>query len=91
MYQIFAYVKNRDYEFRDKEHSVSGMLLYAKTNEESQPDEDYQMCGNKISVKTLDLNTEFSEISNQPNMIVYNEFFNILTDDGKYSILEKID
>ena len=42
--------------------------------EEIQPDEDYKMSGNKISVKTLDLNTEFSEIFSQLNMIVYNEF-----------------
>ena len=42
--------------------------------EEIYPDEDYKMSGNKISVKTLDLNTEFSEIFSQLNMIVYNEF-----------------
>ncbi len=74
MYQIFTYVKNRDYQFGDEERSVAGMLLYAKTDEEIQPDEDYQMSGNKISVKTLDLNTDFSEISSQLNTIVYNEF-----------------
>ena len=74
MYQIFAYVKNRDYEFGDEEHSVSGILLYARTDEEIQPDEEYQISGNKISVKTLDLNTEFSDISSQLNLIVYNEF-----------------
>ena len=32
------------------------MLLYAKTEEEIQPDNVYQMHGSQISVKTLDLN-----------------------------------
>lgn len=70
MYQIFTYVKNRDYEFGDKEHKVSGMLLYAKTEEEIQPDNVYQMHGNQISVRTLDLNLPFTEIAGQLNSIV---------------------
>lgn len=70
MYQIFTYVKNRDYNFGDEEHKVSGMLLYAKTEEEIQPDQVYQMHGNPISVKTLDLNLPFADISKQLNSIV---------------------
>lgn len=70
MYQIFTYVKNRDYEFSDKEHKVSGMLLYAKTEEEIQPNNVYQMHGNQISVRTLDLNLPFTEIAGQLNSIV---------------------
>ena len=35
------------------------MLLYAKTEEAITPDCSYVMSGNKISVKTLDLNKEF--------------------------------
>lgn len=70
LYQIFTYVKNRDSEFGDIEHSVSGMLLYAKTDEEIQPDQDYKMSGNRISVKTLDLNKEFLEIKSQLDGIV---------------------
>jgi 5-methylcytosine-specific restriction enzyme subunit McrC len=61
LYQIFTYVKNKDSEFGDKLHIVSGMLLYAKTDEIIQPDNTYQMSGNKISVETLDLNLEFTE------------------------------
>ena len=49
------------------------MLLYAMTNEDIQPDSDYVMSGNKISVKTLDLNQEFSMIRNQLDSIV-NEY-----------------
>lgn len=69
MYQIFTYVKNRDYEFGDEEHKVSGMLLYAKTEEEIQPDKVYQMHGNQITVRTLDLNLPFTEIAGQLNSI----------------------
>lgn len=74
LYQIFTYVKNRDYQFGDTEHCVSGMLLYARTDEEIQPDQEYQMSGNRINVKTLDLNTEFREIAEQLNSIVIKKF-----------------
>ena len=43
------------------------MLLYARTDEGNQPDNTYMMSGNRISVKTLDLNCEFSEITRQLN------------------------
>lgn len=74
MYQIFAYVKNRDYEFGEEEHTVSGMLLYAKTEEEIQPDHVYQMRGNQISVRTLDLNLPFVDIAGQLNQIAESHF-----------------
>ena len=70
LYQIFTYVKNRDYAFGDTEHTVSGMLLYAKTEEEIQPDNVYQMHGNQIVVRTLDLNLPFAEIVEQLDDIV---------------------
>lgn len=74
LYQIFTYVKNKDAEFGDKPHTVSGMLLYAATDEVVQPDNSYRMSGSKISVRTLDLNRDFSEIAAQLNAIV-NEHF----------------
>ena len=74
LYQIFTYVKNKDTDMGDGEHSVSGMLLYAKTDEELQPDNSYQMSGNKISVRTLDLNREFSEIAKQLDDIAAEHF-----------------
>lgn len=74
MYQIFTYVKNRDYEFEDEEHKVSGMLLYAKTEEEIQPDNVYKMHGNQITVRTLDLNLPFINISNHLDDIVRAHF-----------------
>lgn len=61
LYQIFTYVKNWN---AAPDESVSGMLLYARTDDAIQPDNDYQMSGNQISVKTLDLNTDFSVIAN---------------------------
>lgn len=74
MYQIFTYVKNRDYAFGEEDHKVSGMLLYAKTEEEIQPDNIYQMHGNQITVKTLDLNQKFDIIAKQLDDIVKSHF-----------------
>lgn len=74
LYQIFTYVKNKEYELKDKEHKVSGMLLYAKTDESVQPDNSYVMSGNRISAKTLDLNLPFEKISQQLNDIIKDEF-----------------
>lgn len=71
LYQIFTYVKNMTSVSQKK---VSGMLLYARTDEAIQPDNVYQMSGNQISVKTLDLNREFSEISAQLNSIITEHF-----------------
>ena len=72
--RFFTYVKNKDMEFGDKPHTVSGMLLYAATDEAVQPDNSYQMSGNKISVRTLDLNKDFVEIAAQLKAIVAEHF-----------------
>lgn len=74
LYQIFTYVKNRDYQFGEEAHRVSGMLLYAGTEEEIQPDNEYQMHGNRISVKTLDLNVPFENIAARLHAIVNDHF-----------------
>lgn len=71
MYQIFAYVKNQDKAGTGK---VSGMLLYAKTEERITPDCSFVMGGNRISVKTLDLNKEFSLIKAQLDQIAEEHF-----------------
>lgn len=76
LYQIFTYVKNKSASLADGSHEVSGMLLYARTDEEIQPDSSYMMSGNKISVKTLDLNRDFSEITKQLDVIV-EEWFGV--------------
>lgn len=74
LYQIFTYVKNKDTELGDKPHTVSGMLLYSATDESVQPNNTYQMSGNKISVRTLDLNCDFSQIRRQLDAIVQEQF-----------------
>lgn len=68
LYQIFTYVKNLALS-AGKDKEVSGMLLYAKTDQGIQPDYVYQMSGNQISVQTLDLNSDFSMISKQLDRI----------------------
>jgi 5-methylcytosine-specific restriction enzyme subunit McrC len=74
LYQIFTYVKNKSEEYGERPHTVSGMLLYARTDETVQPDNVYQMSGNRISVRTLDLNCEFSVIAKQLKAIVDEHF-----------------
>lgn len=74
LYQIFTYVKNKEAELSVTPHKVSGMLLYAKTDEEIQPEGSYQMSGNQISVKTLDLNIPFNEIRAQLDEIAETHF-----------------
>lgn len=71
LYQIFAYVKNQDI---NHDGSVSGLLLYAKTDESIVPDNTYFMSGNRIDVKTLDLNLPFPSIETQLRNIVNNVF-----------------
>ncbi len=66
LYQIFTYVKNWN---AAPDETTSGMLLYARTDDAIQPDNDYQMSGNQISVKTLDLNCEFAVIAAQLDAI----------------------
>lgn len=69
LYQIFTYVKNKEIELKANPHEVSGMLLYAKTDEEITPDQKYKMSGNRISVRTLDLNLDFERIKEQLDKI----------------------
>ena len=70
LYQIFTYVKNKEFELKDCEHTVSGMLLYAQTDEDVIPNNTYQMSGNQISVHALNLNQNFSEITKDLDSIV---------------------
>lgn len=71
VYQIFTYVKNQD---TANTGNVSGMLLYAKTDEAITPDCSFVMGGNRISVRTLDLNNEFSLIAAQLDRIAEEHF-----------------
>lgn len=70
LYQIFTYVKNK----ATKGGEVSGMLLYAKTDEEIYPNNEYKMSGNQITVRTLDLNCDFEDIAVQLDSIIQKYF-----------------
>lgn len=71
LYQIFTYVKNLDQE---RNGNVSGMLLYAQPDDDLVLDSTYKMSGNKISVKTLNLDLPFTNIVKQLDEIVLSEF-----------------
>lgn len=75
LYQIFTYVKNKA-ELSDNHGKVSGLLLYAKTDEVFQLNKPYEyvMSGNKISVRTLDLDCDFSKVESQLHAIIENHF-----------------
>lgn len=70
-------MKTKEYTFKAEKHRAAGMLLYAKTNEEIQPDQTYQMHDNQISVMTLDLNKPFNELSKLLDDIVDEYFYDI--------------
>lgn len=76
LYQIFTYVKNKDAELASvsEPHEVAGLLLYARTDDEVQPEGSYAMSGNRISVGTLDLNQDFSAIRDSLNSIAEDYF-----------------
>ena len=71
LYQIFTYVKNHD---KDNTGNVAGVLLYAKTDEDITPDCMFNMGGNQIGAKTLDLNKEFSLIAAQLDKLAWDYF-----------------
>jgi len=74
LYQIFTYVKNKESQLRSQPHEVSGMLLYARTDEVALPNNTYMMSGNRISVQTLDLDCNFEEIAAQLDAIAFRYF-----------------
>ena len=71
LYQIFSYVKNQD---RENTGNVSGVLVYAKTDEEISFDECmFNVSGNQIGARTLNLNQDFKSIAAQLDSIA--EYF----------------
>ena len=61
VYQIFTYVKNKEAELADRPHEVSGI-------------NEYWMSGNRIEVRTLNLDGDFSMIKAQLDGIVQKYF-----------------
>ena len=74
LYQIFTYVKNKEVELSKGPHEVAGMLLYAKTDEVVLPDNEYKMSGNKVIVRTLDLDCDFATVASQLDSIAETYF-----------------
>ncbi len=71
LYQVYTYIKNLD---KNKTGNVSGMLLYARTDESVLPNNKYKMGGNDIYVMTLNLDCDFAEIKGQLDSIVEANF-----------------
>ncbi len=69
LYQIFTYVKNKEQALSNCEHTVAGMILYAKTDEAFTPDQRYKMSGNQITITSLDLSATFDNIQAQLDSI----------------------
>lgn len=67
LYQIYTYVNNLDSNHMGK---VSGMLLYAKADEQPPIFCDTVVGGHRFSVRTLDLNQKFPVIKKHLNEIV---------------------
>lgn len=67
LYQIFTYTKNADVQ---RDGSVSGLLLYARTEAPVQPDLDIVIQGNRIRARTLDLNVPWQEIRTELESLV---------------------
>ena len=82
MIKIFTYVKNKDTVFGDDPYTGS-CFFYAAIDEVIQPDNSYQMNGSMISIWTLDLSQDFSEIvslclylgDNLPSIIFNNKVY----------------
>ncbi len=67
LYQLLTYVNNADV---NREGSVSGLLLYARTEAPGQPDLDVVIQGNRIGARTLDLNRPWEHLKGQFEDIV---------------------
>lgn len=64
LYQIFAYVKNSNFN-----GEIKGMLLYPTVSYEVS--KDYKLSGNDIFIRCVDLNKEFFDIADRLKEIVY--------------------
>lgn len=67
LYQVLAYAKNADV---GQDGSVSGLLLYARTEASEQPDLDVVIQGNRIGARTLDLNQPWETLRDRLEDVV---------------------
>lgn len=68
LYQIFTYVKNKEYQMKNK--IISGMLLYAQSDEDYSLNESFMIMGNHYSIRSIDLNCDFNDIRKQLDTII---------------------
>ncbi|MCI8446130.1 MAG: 5-methylcytosine-specific restriction endonuclease system specificity protein McrC [Bacilli bacterium] len=66
LYQIFTYVKNEDKEENGK---VTGMLLYAKTDDNDEQWLVFKLGKNEFIISNLDLSEDFEKVEKHLNMI----------------------
>lgn len=66
LYQILAYAKNADVA---QDGTVSGLLLYARTDAPAQPDLDMTLQGNRIGARTIDLSLPWTQLRTQLDSI----------------------
>ena len=71
LYQIYAYINNWVIKMDEK---VAGLLLYAQTSAEEQPNHRYLIQGYPIWVHTINLNQDFEFIKQQLLSIVDDYF-----------------
>ena len=78
IYQIFTYVTNKDEELKKSgsNYSVSGLILYAMTDDVVQPNMKTSMGGKSIAAHTLDLNTDWAVIQGQLDNVI-KEYFGL--------------
>lgn len=62
LYQMFAYLNNWSMV---TDVNVGGMILYAKTSDEHQPNHSYWIKGQSIVIEVLDLDQPFNHITDQ--------------------------
>ena len=71
--QVLNYVDQLSHELGPG-HEVSGMLLYAGTDETQCTNEEFVTCGKRMAIRILDLNTDFSKIETQLRDIIEHYF-----------------
>jgi 5-methylcytosine-specific restriction enzyme subunit McrC len=67
LYQLFSSVKN---SAARQTRSVSGLILYAKTESVHSPATDVVISGNRMMAQSLDLDQEFAGIRQQLDALV---------------------
>lgn len=80
--QVLNYVDQLSHKL-GPEYQVSGMLLYAGTDETQCMDKEFVTCGKRMAIRILDLNTEFSQIERQLKDIVEHYFGEEAVSSGK--------